>query len=196
MANFEDMVELFNCSNKNRGVVRLNFNEAALLWKAVLWSDRAILEIGRMYGGSTALIKGAAGPRRVVSIDMENRLSVDPELIKGVEILVGDSSKPIAGHWGLLFIDGDHSFEGCLKDVKAHWDNVVEEGLVAFHDAMPNDGIQKAGGEKHLLNYCVGVKKVVDRLLSQGVAIEVAQAGSMIVLEKTGELGTALDGLV
>ena len=38
----------------------------------------------------------------------------------------------------LAFIDGDHSYEGCLADLKAVWPKVKKGGVVLIHDCIPN----------------------------------------------------------
>ncbi len=52
-------------------------------------------------------------------------------------LILGDSST-LGKHWTLqvdfLFIDGDHSYIGCKKDVLAWEKNVVIDGIFAFHD--------------------------------------------------------------
>jgi hypothetical protein len=40
----------------------------------------------------------------------------------------------------LLFIDGDHSYEGAKKDFLAYRDLVREGGIIAFHDIVPDHG--------------------------------------------------------
>ena len=37
-------------------------------------------------------------------------------------------------HLDFIFIDGDHSYEGCLNDLKAWWPKVKSGGLFAGHD--------------------------------------------------------------
>jgi predicted O-methyltransferase YrrM len=38
----------------------------------------------------------------------------------------------------LAFIDGDHSYEGCLADLKAVWPKVKKGGVVLIHDCILN----------------------------------------------------------
>jgi len=64
---FEDMAHLFTCDNRNRGIIRMNFDEAALLWKTVLGTSGDMLEIGRYDGGSTELIRAAAHHQKLTS---------------------------------------------------------------------------------------------------------------------------------
>src|ERR1700757_1069080 len=71
--HFEDMVWLFRCDSRNRGIIRQGFDEAALLWKAVKATGGDIIEVGRNYAGSTVLLAAASGPSRTIwSIDLRS----------------------------------------------------------------------------------------------------------------------------
>ncbi len=58
-------------------------------------------------------------------------------LTEQVTAVVGDSTEAGA-HFGgrirMLFIDGDHSFEGTKRDFDAWYPHVSDTGLVCFHD--------------------------------------------------------------
>lgn len=193
---FDDLAFLFTSDNRNRGIIRLNFDEAACLWKAVKATRGPVREIGRRHGGSTVLLVAAAGPgRHVESIDIApaHHSTCERVFAKYVEggrltLHVADSRTFSGAPVGCLFIDGDHSYEGVLGDVKAHWPQVQTGGpapaLVAFHDAVPNLGLAHEGQDNH----CEGVARVCAELLTAGVAVEWSTAGSMLVLQKLGEL--------
>jgi predicted O-methyltransferase YrrM len=54
-----------------------------------------------------------------------------------VKPIVGDSTQAAAGWNGairMLFIDGDHSFDGTRTDFEAWFPHVSDTGLVCFHD--------------------------------------------------------------
>lgn len=105
-----------------------------------------ILEIGGEYGMSTSIFcLAAAGHAQIITIDL-----FPSELLKqhisnlaeagfgaGSERIVGDSHE-IGLTWHspihLLFIDGDHTYEGVKKDIALYTGHVVCGGLVAFHD--------------------------------------------------------------
>ena len=130
-----------------------------------------------------------------------------------MHLLVTDSRKTLPNvSFGLLFIDGDHSFEGMLADVVAHWNSLQSgEGniaLAAFHDALPNDNFKWRDADRRFnrlltrfknkfrkrqksevaQDYSPGVKRVCDELIGQGAAAEWASAGSMLVLQKLTDL--------
>lgn len=197
--NFEDLAWLFRCDNRNRGIIRQNFDEAALLWKSVKSSRGPILEIGRRHGGTTVLLISAAQGRTVFSIgNAPAHHASSDEFFKKVmdenpgalRLIVGDSreSLPAENRFGLIFIDGDHSYEGVRADVIAHWSALVSHegcpGLAVFHDAVPNEGLAHEGR----LNHCIGVKQLCDELIAAGCARTVGYAGSSLLLEKIAEL--------
>jgi predicted O-methyltransferase YrrM len=180
-----------------------------------------ILEIGRNLAGSTVLIAAAAEPsREIYSIDNRSNehrackdyLARDPNKAR-VHLLVADSHTQLPNlRFGLLFVDGDHSFKGVLADVIAHWDAVQpvdgRPALVAFHDALPNDNFKWRDADRRFKRFVIrlknkfrkeqqseiaqayepGVLKVCDELVRQSVATRWAAAGSMLVLRKLGDL--------
>ncbi|MFL6537798.1 MAG: class I SAM-dependent methyltransferase [Chthoniobacterales bacterium] len=216
-ASFEDLVWLFHCDSRNRGIIRQGFDEAALLWKAVKATNGNILEIGRNHAGSTTLLAAASPGRDLYSIDLAPRHDPACEEFftsgdnkQRVHLLVADSRKPLPSvPVGFLFIDGDHSFEGVLADVLAHW-NALSSGepLAAFHDALPNGSFVWRERDRRLHHWWVrtknrfraqkkevmardyepGVYCVCQQLIDDGVAIEWGRASSMWVLRKLRDL--------
>ena len=218
--NFEDLVWLFTCDSRNRGIIRQGFDEAVLLWKAAKATAGDILEIGRNRAGSTVLLAAASVARTIYSIDLKSKHDLAcgdyltrPENKNRVHLMVADSRQPLAGLiYGFLFIDGDHSFEGVLADVLAHWnalkDTDGKPGLAAFHDALPNENF-KWRDEHRRVNrfwtrfknrfrkrqkpeiapdYEAGVFQVCQRLIDHGLATRWDAAGSMLILKKLADL--------
>lgn len=195
---FEDLAWLFTCDNRNRGVIRQNIDEAALLWRAVRRTAGPILEVGRMLGGTTVLLVSAAAGRQVTSIDIAPKHHVAAErFFAGVHaaspaqlrLLKGDSRRPLIGEqFGMIFIDGDHSYEGVRDDTIAHWPALERfEGcpaLAVYHDAVPNEGL----AHMDQINHCEGVTRCCQELVESGCARVVERAGSSLMLEKIGEL--------
>ena len=220
-AGFEDLAWLFTCDSRNRGLIRQGFDEAALLWKAVKATSGNILEIGRNLAGSTVLLAAAAEPsREIYSIDNrsnENRVCQDylgrDRNKARVHLLVADSRAALPNlHFGFLLIDGDHTFDGVLADVIAHW-NALEQfddrpALAAFHDALPNQNFEWRDANRtfHRLiirfknrfrarqkpeiapDYEVGVFRVCEALIKFGLAADWGMAASMHVLRKLADL--------
>jgi hypothetical protein len=217
---FEDLTWIFTCDSRNRGLIRQGFDEAALLWKAVKATSGNILEIGRNLAGSTVLLAAAGQDREIYSIDIrshEDRACKDylarPENQDRVHLLIADSRVSLPNlTFGLLFIDGDHTFEGVLADVLAHWNELQSSekcpALAAFHDALPNENFKWRDADRRLNrlrirlknkfrkrqkpeiapDYEPGVLKVCDELIRNGLATKWRSAGSMLVLKKLGDL--------
>jgi predicted O-methyltransferase YrrM len=126
-----------------------------LFWLAGRIPERGLaLEIGSFKGKSSAnLAAGLKAGARLVCVDTwENKampydppVDVLPEFLRNVASY-GDliethrgTSIEVARVWSrpldLLFIDGDHSYEGCSTDLKAWLPFLKPGGWVAFHDS-------------------------------------------------------------
>ena len=218
---FEDLAWLFTCDSRNRGLIRQGFDEAALLWKAVKATSGNILEIGRNLAGSTVLLAAASeSGREIYSIDNRSHENSacksylgSPEQMNRVHLLVADSRSPLPNiRFGLLFIDGDHTFEGVLADVVAHWNSLQsvngKPALAAFHDALPNENFNWRDADRRCKRFWIrfknnfrkkkkpeigpayepGVLKVCDELIRQRLAVKWKSAASMLVLRKLADL--------
>lgn len=89
--------------------------------------------------------------------------------------LVNLTSEIVAPGWrepvGLLFIDGDHSFEGVSSDFECWAPNVVENGIVVFHDSTdPN----------------LGPYKLIDIILNSGDYVKLDVISRATILKKIG----------
>jgi hypothetical protein len=215
--HFEYFAWLFQCDSRNRGIIAQGLDEAALLWRAVKASSGNILEIGRKRAGSTVLLAAAGKGRLVYSIDLRlrpnDRCKEYLESRGGVELRVADSRNALPEvAIGFLFIDGDHSFEGVLADVMAHWNSLRDTngrpGLAAFHDALPNENYKWRDSDRKLNrfwirlknrlrstrkaeiapDYAEGVNRVCHHLVDRGVAERWGAASSMLVLRKIKDL--------
>ena len=144
--NFEDLDWLLVSNSTNRGLLRMGFDEAAFLFRLVRSQPGAqILEIGRYYGGSAFLFAVASDHNSMVtSIDIapQNDELLQIALRKSglahkVQLLIGDSrgAEARADFYDLIFVDGDHSYNGVLKDYE-YWRKAVKPGgCLAFHNA-------------------------------------------------------------
>ena len=126
----------------------------------------AVAEIGRAKGGTLALLCRAAAPGAlVVSLDLPGGAfsGLIPLLNKGawrapllratagpgqeLRLIDGDSKLPatrekfraaLAGRkLDLLFIDGDHTWDGVKSDYENYAGFVKPGGVIAFHDIQP-----------------------------------------------------------
>lgn len=76
---------------------------------------------------------------------------------------------------GLVYIDGDHTYEGARADINSYWPKLVKGGIMAFHDAAnPTYGIRDA-----LHDFTKGVG--INMLEENG---EIANMGAWIQKEK------------
>jgi predicted O-methyltransferase YrrM len=157
---FEDLAFMFSSNQLNHGVASLQFDEAALLYRLARNVDTGpIAEIGRFKGGSTVVFATAlpAGAE-LWSYDLHVALrpdmsgeQLDAELDDAlrrlrvrdkVHLLVGDSRTidPPPAPLELLFVDGDHSYEGAKADFERWGAFVRPDGHLLFHDAVDTGG--------------------------------------------------------
>jgi predicted O-methyltransferase YrrM len=157
---FEDLAFLFTSSQLNHGVASLRFDEAALLYRTVRdLAPATIAEIGRFKGGSTIVMAAALPPgSTLLSYDVHAPGAapvpgsvLDEELRSAlarygleerVRLHVGDS-RTVAlppDPLDLLFVDGDHSYEGARADF-LRWSPLVRAGgQLLFHDGVDTGG--------------------------------------------------------
>jgi predicted O-methyltransferase YrrM len=174
VTGFEDVAFLFSSNLFNYRIAALRLDEAAYLWKVArsLPRDAVVAELGRFQGGSTLLFAAAAQEAEIHSYDLPVRYgldgaALDAQLLDAVERLgldatrmhlaVGDSASAElpARPCHLVFVDGDHTYEGVRADY-LHWrDAVAPGGHLVFHDAViadrligtEEDGVARAVGE-------------------------------------------------
>lgn len=190
-ADFADLsCWLFASSLINHRVLHQRIDEGSLLWRAVKLSGGPILEVGRAAGGSTLVLLGASGDREVISIDrapyhapISDYVFNRPDVAPRLKLYRQTSREQIdRSEFGMLFIDADHSYEGVCHDIATFWNGLKsfdgKPALAAFHDAAPNP-----------ISYLEPVKRACEELLAeQGVARVVDSWGSMLVLEKLGDI--------
>lgn len=112
-----------------------------------LKSGQIYLEIGVDRGKSLSVARMVANKEVVVvGIDLRE----DPE-VKDALFVQGDSQKvasAFSGEIGVLFIDGDHTYEGCKADIDAWYPHMAKDGVMLFHDCdASSPGVERAVAE-------------------------------------------------
>lgn len=149
--NFEELSFLFNCNHSNRGIIALDFDEAAYLFHLIRNDNNinTLLEIGRFLGGSTVLISVAKKSQALfTSVDLKVKfpkyaddLYIEKTLkkIKAENVFLEIANSRMyesKSNLDFCFIDGDHSYEGVKLDylnIKKYLNNGAH---VLFHDAV------------------------------------------------------------
>ena len=190
-SDFAHLLWLFNSPRETRDIIRLDLHEAGLLYKYAkqTWVQpeklfhhtgrgSIILEIGRYWGGSTVLLAMAThhSDVKIVSVDVVEGCH-DPDVDdwlneyeekERIDIRVDNSwameNIPIS----LLFVDGDHSYEGVKRDFTHHWNYLY--GPCLAHDYTDPT--------------CEGVTKFIDEWIEEGYAEIIEQVGTMVALKK------------
>lgn len=101
-----------------------------------LTKEDIYLEVGVQYGRSLYLV-AKYSEAKIYGVDIQPTLKRN--LLRGLKYnytdkgsdkAAWDFNKPIS----LLFIDGDHSFHGCGKDIYNWLPHVKSGGVILFHD--------------------------------------------------------------
>ena len=162
---FEDVAMIFSSNRLNHGIATLQIDEAALLFRTArnVPEGATCAEIGRFKGGSTFMIATALPEgAKLVSYDLHMAIEtdipgaqLDRELVEvleraglsdRVELVIANSRtvEPPPAKLAMLFIDGDHSYEGVHADWE-HWrDTIAPGGSVLFHDAVTTGGFSRS----------------------------------------------------
>jgi predicted O-methyltransferase YrrM len=144
------------------GAVQKHSELAPFLTLVLKMQPRSVLEIGRGNGGTLwALCQAAADDARIVSLDLPEGpyggRAATPEVLSSLEkyarsrqellLIQGDSRDPATleavrqqvGSLDLLFIDGDHTYQGVRSDFDMYSPLMRAGGIVAFHDILHHD---------------------------------------------------------
>ncbi|WP_375202132.1 class I SAM-dependent methyltransferase [Hyphococcus sp.] len=141
-------------SEAPREFIRLDPWEAEYLFIQAARAREGIVETGRFHGGSTFVMACANADAPIHSIDLAPQddaqlLSVLKQFDVGsnVDLIVGDSRKTRydqIGAFDFLFIDGDHSYEGCFDDLNNWFPLLSPGGHVVLHDSYHGQPVMDA----------------------------------------------------
>ena len=119
--------------------------EAEYLFMIAARAKLGILETGRYNGGSALMMSCANPDVPIYSIDLAPQndallrdLFEKLQVGGNVRLIEGDTQRskyPEIGAFDVLFIDGDHSYEGCTADLENWYDDLVPGGHVLLHDS-------------------------------------------------------------
>lgn len=178
LSGFEDLAFLFSSHQLHHAIISMAVDEAAYLHRLVRGLGAAtIVEIGRSKGGSTLVLAAAMHEdARLWSYDLHVKWTAgehsDAELrdalaryglLDRVEIVVGDSrtAEPPPGPCDLVFVDGDHTYEGVRGDYETWRGRLRAGGHLLFHDAAAFGDLSAPGAD---------VARLVDEIERQDAA--------------------------
>ena len=174
-------------SNTKKNIIGIDLLEAGLLynyakqqWKKLPKTDEGniILEIGRYWGGSTVLLATAThnSDVKIVSVDIvEDCLNSDTENWlnnyeekERIDIRVDNSQTMKNLPLSMLFVDGDHTYDGFKKDILHHWNYL--NGPCLCHD--------------YKNPFMPGITTFVNEFVEDGYAEIIECIKSLVVLRK------------
>lgn len=132
--------------------IRMEPWEIEYLYLVASTSRVGIVETGRFNGGSVLTLAAANRQVPITSVDIapqNDALLVDMmkkiNVGENVTLIVGDSQKTKYDvPYDVVYIDGDHSFQGCLNDLHNWCDDLVPGGHVVLHDCYYGNEVQQA----------------------------------------------------
>lgn len=147
--SFMDYVKITNLYKQIKKDVHMaKYTELLLLSKFAKNCKTDILEIGAFKGLST-IIMAQNTNKYVFTIDpffydtkKEFLENIKKTNTKNIILLEGTTANQIKKleniNFDLIFIDGDHTYEGVLTDFKLLYPILNSNGLMVFHDSNPN----------------------------------------------------------
>lgn len=168
-----ELPEKYRFAAKEFGLIQIQREILSFLEYVSTQDPVVVGEIGLKNGGNTFLFMHALPTvRTMVSMDLlvhnEGRLRSLARAGQNFMCIEGDTHKKqvrekvkraLKGkQFDLLFIDGDHSYEGVRQDHEEYKDLVREGGLIAFHDIV-SDTATREGTAPQDNCYAGGVHK-------------------------------------
>lgn len=128
----------------------------------MLPSDPEVLQIGAGAGTSSLAILEARDDVHLTTIDIEagdspfgslfaeRKVVTEAGHINRLMQIHGDSKqidlRPVT--FDMVFIDGDHSYEGCYSDITRWATYIVPDGIMAIHDYNKTDAYNNLTNDK------------------------------------------------
>jgi predicted O-methyltransferase YrrM len=196
--HFEDLSGLFASTSLDHAVIAMTIRQTAYIFGLVRHAHpKKVVEIGRFKGGSTLVIAAAMnGEGEFWSIDVgekesrrihneANHRSYDEQLRDlcsqlGLKVhIIGADSRTVeldTGELDLVFIDGDHSYEGVKNDFERFGRRAAVGGAVLFDDAFP---------EEVFASHSETVGRLVTEIVAEGEFRLVKTVNRLAHLERT-----------
>lgn len=105
------------------------------------------------------------GKRYVSSVDLQKNLGTFEDLGNVIQILQNSTKVPWELPVDAIFIDGDHTYEGCKADFEKYSPFLKTPGYIFFHDYFRTD---------------FGVKRCVDEVCQNGWKLLFADKAAVI----------------
>jgi cephalosporin hydroxylase len=148
--SFDDFYEF---ALQNFGMIQFKPEISGFMALAAQASPQYICEIGTARGGTSFLFgQSLPSTKHMISVDLmvknKNKLSLYVKPARQISFVDGSSydlatidrvENILAGNQlDLLFIDGDHTYEGVTKDFLGYRHLVKSGGIIGFHDIVPD----------------------------------------------------------
>ncbi|WP_200387895.1 class I SAM-dependent methyltransferase [Thiocapsa imhoffii] len=172
IAQADQFLSLFEIAESQLGIGQIKEEIQSLIEHVQSINPGIIVEIGIQNGGNCFLfLRSFESCRLVLGVDRKVRnwekLVYAGRTGQRFFPIEGDSSSPVVESIlrrqlrgkkiDFLFIDGDHSYDGVLRDLTLFFPYVSDGGLIAFHDIVPDYSYRhgrqttSCSGEVHLL---------------------------------------------
>lgn len=116
---------------------------AILSW--IVRDKKRILETGTYWGHTTInLAKFSPPDAKIYTVDMDQSkdrtdMKVYPELLKKITFVTANTRtfdfKSLNETFDMVFIDGDHTFDGVRAETKGAWSVLSNDGMIFWHDS-------------------------------------------------------------
>src|SRR6266545_985458 len=138
-------LDIARAAVRTHGAIQKEAELASFLALLADHPPQVVVEVGADAGG-TLWAWQQLGTRRVIGVDQSHGPYSSGATLNdhGCEVVYGDSHDPatlqalkdlLAGELvDLLFIDGDHTYDGVKQDFEMYSPLVHDAGMVAFHD--------------------------------------------------------------
>ena len=144
----EDNPRRFDVVYNVDGVSWMSYSERVLLYGLVYGiRPQRVLEVGTFQGGSARVMVAAmddADTGKIYCVDPDPRMSEDTaaRIAHRATVIAGPSPEALleaeklaGGKFDFTLIDGDHSYDGVVRDIEGSLPVVADGSLLTFHDA-------------------------------------------------------------